>query len=559
MNNWIDRLERRYSRFAIPYLVNGLMVGQLAAGLIVLLINWQFSGFISLSRSAVLHGQIWRLITFLFQPVWLGGALGILNLVFYFWIGNSLTRAWGDFRMTLFIALGVLGAWISCFLAGGASPDGIFLSMMFAYTWMWPEQGVLLFGIIPFKMKYLGWYELFVWVVQFLMGSLTTKISLVLSLLGFRALRRENGYFTACFVLILLRCACFFPTLILNTFACRDDFIPERVTTSLTQVSVAVQLLGLFCLWLGLRAVQRKAGLPPRAGGVLALMLWYGVVYLLVLIQYPGMILPLILLVAFIFILRSICKTTKALSEAGYTMHPAPVKVPDLWLELILAAALVLGCAAGYLFGAQHSMDWQPLEETRSAETAEIKAHLLELGFPEVILNDLAEEDLAACAGALRVDVESKVYSPTLRHENTSNKRLRITGIAVQVPGENETWVILHHFLWETGPEFFGTDALQVWPLYQLGPEGWVKGGDVTGRLLYDRDGQTYTAPYYFLGEAIGTDTGPRCGHGLSVPGHSADGHLRRVLPTPGGGKPAGVSGLHRVQYEGCLCYHQLL
>lgn len=56
---------------------------------------------------------------------------------------------------------------------------------MFAYTWMWPEQGVLLFGIIPFKMKYLGWYELFVWVVQFLMGSLPTKISLVLSLLGF--------------------------------------------------------------------------------------------------------------------------------------------------------------------------------------------------------------------------------------------------------------------------------------------------------------------------------------------------------------------------------------
>ena len=186
-------------------------------------------------------------------------------------------------------------------------------------------------------------------------------VGMVLWLLGLRALRRENGYFTACFVLILLRCACFFPTLILNTFACRDDFIPERVTTSLTQVSVAVQLLGLFCLWLGLRAVQQKAGLPPRAGGVLALMVWYGVVYFLALIQYPGMILPLLLLVAFIFILRSICKTTKALSEAGYIMHPAPVKVPDLWLVLILAAVLVLGCAAGYLFGAQHPMDWQPL------------------------------------------------------------------------------------------------------------------------------------------------------------------------------------------------------
>ena len=50
-------------------------------------------------------------------------------------------------------------------------------------------------------------------------------VGMVLWLLGLRALRRENGYFTACFVLILLRCACFFPTLILNTFACRDDFI----------------------------------------------------------------------------------------------------------------------------------------------------------------------------------------------------------------------------------------------------------------------------------------------------------------------------------------------
>ena len=325
-------------------------------------------------------------------------------------------------------------------------------------------------------------------------------VGMVLSLLGFRALRRENGCFTACFVLTLLRCVQFFPTIVLNAFPCRDDFIPERVTTSLAQVSFAAQLLGLFCLWLGLRAVQRKANLPPKAGGVLALLVWYAAMYVLALIEYPGLYLPLLLMVIFIVILCRIRKTAKALGEAGYTMHPAPVRVPDLWLAILLAAALVLG--------AQHPMDWQPLEEAETAKTAEIKANLLALGFPESILSDLAEEDLAACAGALRVDVESKVYSPTLEHEKTSNKRLRITGIAVQVPGENETWVILHHFLWETGPEFFGTDALEVWPAYQIEARRWAKGSDVTGRLLYDRDGQTYTAPYYFLGEAIGTDTG---------------------------------------------------
>ena len=154
-------------------------------------------------------------------------------------------------------------------------------------------------------------------------------------------------------------------------------------------------------------------------------------------------------------------------------------------------------------------MDWQPLEETQTAETAEIKTHLLDLGFPESILSDLAEEDLAACAGALRVDVASNVYSPTRKNEKTSmGKRLRITDIAVQVPGENETWVIIHHFLWEKGPEYFGTDCLQVWPAYQNDSFGWSWYDGPTGRLLYDRDGQTYTAPYYFLGEATGTDTG---------------------------------------------------
>ena len=145
--NWIDKLERRYGNLGIPYLINGLMIGQLAAGLIVLLFDWKFASMISLSRISVLQGQIWRLVTFLFQPIWLGGVLGVLNLVFYFWIGNALTRVWGDFRMTLFMALGVLGAWVGCFLTGSAGPSAIFQSMLFAYTWLWPDQMVLLFGI----------------------------------------------------------------------------------------------------------------------------------------------------------------------------------------------------------------------------------------------------------------------------------------------------------------------------------------------------------------------------------------------------------------------------
>ena len=80
-----------------------------------------------------------------------------------------------------------VGAWVSCFLTGYAGPSAIFQSMLFAYTWLWPDQMVLLFGIIPFKMKYLGWIELAFWAFSFLTGSFAIKVSLVLGLAGFLA------------------------------------------------------------------------------------------------------------------------------------------------------------------------------------------------------------------------------------------------------------------------------------------------------------------------------------------------------------------------------------
>lgn len=185
--DWTDKLERRWRNLGIPNLVNILLGGQLATGLIALIVYARVLDFLPLYRGAVLQFQLWRLVTFLFYPSWIGSALGILNLLFYFWAGNALTRVWGDFKTTLYIALGVLGAWVSCFITGYASCEGIFLSLFFAYAWLWPEQQVLLFGIIPLKIKWLGWVELAIWAMSFLTGSLAVKLSLVLGLAGFLA------------------------------------------------------------------------------------------------------------------------------------------------------------------------------------------------------------------------------------------------------------------------------------------------------------------------------------------------------------------------------------
>lgn len=183
---WLDKLERRYGRLGIPYLINIVLGGQLLCWFIVMFIDSRLLFTLTLDRTAILHGQIWRLISFVFMPslqtspFWL-----VLELYFYWWIGNSLTRAWGDFRFTVYWLAGMLGAILSCFLTGYGSSSGLFLSLFFAFAWMWPNMQVLLFFLIPVKVKWLGWASALVWAVQFLRGGFSTRITLLFGLAGF--------------------------------------------------------------------------------------------------------------------------------------------------------------------------------------------------------------------------------------------------------------------------------------------------------------------------------------------------------------------------------------
>ena len=348
------------------------------------------------------------------------------------------------------------------------------------------------------------------WCLNYLLPAVGT----VLLLLGLRALRRENPWLRGCFVCAVLRAACVFPSLILNTTILQSDACKSAAAV----VSAALMLALLLCFWQGLRAVLRKAGLPAQGGGAGALLAWYVLVCVLAAVHYTGWIVPIAMLVGYVCILRSLFRLSGALDEAGYAIAPQPVRVTDRCIALVLAAALGIGCTLGYLFGSSYRMDWQPADTSEQTQTEAIRQQLLDLGFPEAVLNDLTPEDIAACGGALRVVVEVEDYpvndGRTVLWEayNEKNERhyvqdtvydvkeLRLTGVAVQLPGERETWRVFHHFLWTTDPGFCGTEALQIRPAYRSIPEGWSAAGDVTGRVLYDRDGQTFAAPYAALG-----------------------------------------------------------
>ena len=341
-------------------------------------------------------------------------------------------------------------------------------------------------------------------------------IGTVLALLGFRALRRENKWFGCCFAITIIRAAIFFPSLILNTTIIRSAFYASDAASVLTAAGLLLLLVGYVCLWRGFRAVQRKAGLPEKAGAAAALIVWFLLVCVLAAVEYSGWIIIIAMLVAYIFIIRNLFKLSKVIDEAGYSIQAAPVKVTDKFIVLLIVSVLIIGCAAGYIFGGSYPMDWSRVEQTENTEA--VKTRLKELGFPEYALNDLTPEDIAACDGAIRVVVD--VTNEPVNDGRTVNREyevadgihrteqetvydveeLRITGIGVQIDGERDKWIIFHHFLWTVDPGFYGTEAIRLMPTYQGLTEGWVSAGEASGRVLYDKDGETFAAPYHSIG-----------------------------------------------------------
>lgn len=362
-------------------------------------------------------------------------------------------------------------------------------------------------------------------------------IGMVLSILGFRTLRKENKWFGACFAITLLRAAYLFPSLILNTTIHHGDVYASAIGSVLSVANICLLFALFFCLRGGLRAVQQKSDLTPHAGGAVALIVWYALLCALALIQYNGFIIAGAMIVGYIFIIRSLFKLSKELDEAGYAIHTAPARVSDCSIVIGMVAVLLAGCTCGYLFGDSYDMAWETLNTEEHSEVQEIKAELIELGFPEHILDDMSAEDIAACEGAMQVLVdvhdhpvnEGRVVETkepgepesgvtwSIHHTTVYDvKELRITGVAVELPGERETWKIIQHFEWTTNPGFFGTESIQLWPAYNNG-KGWGSAGDVTGRVLYDKEGVSYVAPYYSLGKETFTSSSMFFGESTST------------------------------------------
>ena len=186
MDNWLYKMERRFGRYGIPNLAKYLALGQLVVWVIVMFIYGDLLGLITLSRSGLMHGQIWRLVTFVFVPPLTFNPLYlVLDLYFLYFVGTSLENSWGSFRFTLYYLIGMVGAIVSCLLLGTYSSSTLLYSLFFAFACLYPDVEVLLFFILPIKVKWMGIAAAALYLWDFLWAGMWYKLGMVLGLVNF--------------------------------------------------------------------------------------------------------------------------------------------------------------------------------------------------------------------------------------------------------------------------------------------------------------------------------------------------------------------------------------
>ena len=174
MDKWLSKLERRFGRYAIHNLMYYIII-LYALGFVLNLLNRDFYyQFLSLDAAAILHGQIWRIVTFIIQPPSDSLIFIIFMLHLYYMIGQQLEAAWGAFRFNLYFFSGmffhVIAALFIYLVTGLSIPMGshyLNMSLFFVFAALFPDVQFMLYMIIPVKVKWLAWVDaaFFLWQV----------------------------------------------------------------------------------------------------------------------------------------------------------------------------------------------------------------------------------------------------------------------------------------------------------------------------------------------------------------------------------------------------------
>lgn len=203
--NFLNKMERKFGRYAIPELTKYIILCYVIGYVLEVFQNMTgvgIMGYLALSPYHILHGQIWRLVSWVLIPPSGLDIFTIIMLLFYYSLGTALERTWGEFRYNVYIFSGILftviGAFLLYFIGGlqislyGASIISTYyinLSIFLAFAANYPDMQVLLYFVIPIKIKWMAYLDIAYLAYNFIRvsgyGAWAVRMMILVSLLNF--------------------------------------------------------------------------------------------------------------------------------------------------------------------------------------------------------------------------------------------------------------------------------------------------------------------------------------------------------------------------------------
>jgi membrane associated rhomboid family serine protease len=182
---WVDRLERRFGFLAAPGLP-GFIAGMTVLVAVLGQIKPEFVDALALDPFALARGQVWRAVTFLFTPPLMSLLWLIMWIAMLYMILQALERAWGAFKFTVFLLIGVLATAAGSVAVGAPFDNSIvILAAFLAFARLLPDREMLIMFVLPVKMRWLAGLSALWIAVEFLTTGLSTRVWLACGLLPY--------------------------------------------------------------------------------------------------------------------------------------------------------------------------------------------------------------------------------------------------------------------------------------------------------------------------------------------------------------------------------------
>ncbi len=203
--NYLNKLERKFGRYAIPNLSKWLIIGYAigyACYYMEIFTQLPILELLMLDPAKVMQGQIWRLVTWVLMPPSYSNILFyVIMMMLYYQLGNSLEQTWGTFRYNAYIIGGVLftavGVMVAFFIMRALGmPEAyamgymvstyyINLSIFLAFAACYPNMQLMLYFIIPVRIKWLAVLYAVLVAVSFVQVGWSGRIVILMSLMNF--------------------------------------------------------------------------------------------------------------------------------------------------------------------------------------------------------------------------------------------------------------------------------------------------------------------------------------------------------------------------------------